>query len=72
MRAVQDVLRVRLPPVVERILRVGHDRGDRGPRPPDAPRLVSERLVRFGRVEHGASLGPRDRTGAWPRTSRDI
>jgi hypothetical protein len=67
----EHVQRMRRPAVVEPALRVGDDRGERRPRPPGARRLVSERLVRFGRVEHRASLGRRDRTGAWPRTSRD-
>jgi hypothetical protein len=42
------------PTVVERILRVGNDRGDRRPDALSAPRFVRERLVRFRREQHQA------------------
>ena len=44
------------PAVVECALRVGDDRLDRQPRLRVVPRLVDERLVCFGRIEHRASL----------------
>jgi hypothetical protein len=52
------VLRVHRPPVVEGILSVGNDRGDRGAGPLGPPWFVRERLVRFRREQHRASLLP--------------
>src|SRR3990172_3922731 len=47
---------MRWPPVVEGTLRVRNDGADRRPHPVSAPRFVRERLVRFRRIQHRASL----------------